>query len=874
MKRAFALSMAFSTLLSPLLGKPPAKPEAIALPPLTAKTFTLENGLQIIVQEDHSAPVASVQAWCRTGSIDEGARLGSGMSHILEHMLFKGTTTRGPAEIAQVIQDHGGYINAYTSYDRTVYWIDIPATGVPTALDILSDVMVNATLPEGEYIKEQEVIRREFAMGFDDPDRMAFYAMMSEAFRVHPYQHPVIGHMPIYNTLTREDVLAYYKARYAPNNIFFVVVGAVDAETVRDRIASHLKDVPRRPVEPVFVPAEPAQLGKRESHREFPTELTRLQLCWKTPDITHPDVPALDLLGVILGGGRSSRLYQELREKNPLAHSISAFCYTPRDPGLFAVEAVCDPDHREKLTAAILDIIAKIQKEGVTGEEVVRAKKQFIAAQLRQLTTTRGIASDLGSNFILTGNLDFSREYLSALDRTTPDDIRHVANAYLHDSALTLVSLNPPASTDATPTEKPGSEAGPVHKFTLKNGLRILVREDPRLPLVSAVAAFKAGLLAESPETNGISTLAAACLLKGTETRTAEKIANEIESVGGQINADSGNQSISLKVSAMRDDLALALTLIADVLANATYPEDAVTREKQAQIAAIKAEDEEPTSVARNLMRHSLFPGHPLGLRSTGTPETIGRIGRDELLAFHKKHLVAKNGVISIFGAIKAAEALKLAEQHFATLPPGEEAFTDLPDSPRPESAKTVEASLPKSQAILMFAFRGESLASPDREVVDLLDEASSDMSSRFFLKIREEMGLAYFVGSSQNPSLVPGPFVFYLGTDPKKLDEVRAAFWSEVSKLAAEGLTEAELARAKEKLVGQMQIRNQNNDTLAHVTALDELYGLGYDDYLKRPDRIRDVTLEDTRRVAKRLFADQPAITVQVRPQPATKSE
>ena len=306
---------------------------AITFPPNSARKWVLPNGLTIIVQEDHSAPVASVQAWCGTGSIDEDAHLGAGMSHILEHMLFKGTKTRPANAIAQAVQDVGGYINAYTSFDRTVYWIDVPKAGVSAALDILTDAMMNSTLPPEEYAKEQEVIRREFAMGFDDPDRVAGQLLFATAYQRHPYRLPVIGLLDVFNQLTQEQVMRYYKSRYVPNNFTFVVVGDVDAQEVQQQLADLFKDYPARSFQPLYIPPEPPQLGLREAHQEFATELTRLSLAWHIPEITHPDVPALDLLSTILGDGRSSRLYRRVREEAGLAFGVSAFSYTPGAPG-------------------------------------------------------------------------------------------------------------------------------------------------------------------------------------------------------------------------------------------------------------------------------------------------------------------------------------------------------------------------------------------------------------------------------------------------------------------------------------------------------------------------------------------------------------
>src|ERR1700731_3740312 len=247
----------------------------ITFPPSHAKKWVLPGGLTVIVQEDHSSPVASVQAWCGTGSIMEDERLGAGLSHILEHMLFKGTKTQSSNAIAQQIQDVGGYINAYTSFDRTVFWIDVPKEGVTRALNVLADAMMNSTLPPVEYQKEQEVIRREFAMGFDDPDRMAGQLMFATAYQRHPYRLPVIGQMEVYNQLTQEQGMQYYKSRYVPNNLTFIVVGDVDAEAVYRQLGDFFKDHPARSLTPVYIPSETPQLGRRVVHEEFATELTR-----------------------------------------------------------------------------------------------------------------------------------------------------------------------------------------------------------------------------------------------------------------------------------------------------------------------------------------------------------------------------------------------------------------------------------------------------------------------------------------------------------------------------------------------------------------------------------------------------------------------
>jgi len=835
----------------------------ITFPPSSAQKWVLPNGLPIIVQEDHSAPVASVQAWCATGSIDEDAHLGAGLSHILEHMLFKGTQTRSTNEIAQKIQDVGGYINAYTSFDRTVFWIDVPKDGVATALDVLADAMMNSTLPPEEYRKEQEVIRREFAMGMDDPDRMAGLLLFATAYQRHPYRFPVIGEIEIYNQLTQEQVMQYYKTRYVPNNLTFIVAGDVDAEKVRQQLTELFKPYPEQSLKPVFIPAEPPQLGLREVHQEFPTELTHLEFAWHIPEITNPDVPALDLLSTILGEGRSSRLYRRVREEAGLAFGISA----PGDPGLFGIDATLDPKKRDAAEQLVLRIIDEVKQAGVTAEELTKAKKISLSHHLGALTTMRGQASDIGSNWFLTRNLNFSRDYLDAVQKVTLDDIKRVAANYLTDTNLTLVSLNPKGSLAAKAEGPRVAEAAEIQKFELSNGLRLLVREDRRLPLVAMGAVFRGGLLAETTQDNGITRLMAKVLLKGTKTRTAEQIANQIEAVGGSISSDAGNNTFNVSLGVTKPDVKLGVELLSDVLLNATMPEKAIAREKEIQIAAIQQEEEQLTAVARNIMRQALFPRHPFALRANGSVESVQRLTQKDLLEFRDRYIAGKNGVIFVFGDVKAAEVKQLFEKALGGMKPGELALSDVHPAAPLSGTEAVESRKDKAQGVIMVGFRGASVSSPDRTVLDLIDEASSDLGSRFFVRIREQMGLAYYVGANQMQGLVPGLFAFYLGTDPQKIAPVKTALLDEIHKLANDGLTKEELARAKKKLIGQQEIANQSNDAFGYQCSLDEIYGLGFDFYKRLEHDVDAVTLDDIKRVAAKYFRDQPYVLATVRP-------
>jgi zinc protease len=841
--------------------------KAPSLPESKARVFTYENGLTLVVEEDRSAPVASVQAWCGTGSIHEGTLMGAGLSHILEHMLFKGTESRPPGAIASEVQNLGGYINAYTSFDRTVYWIDVPADGASKAVAILADATMNATLPEEEYTKEQEVIRREFAMGFDDPNRQSSQLMLNTVFTGSPLRHPVIGYLDVYNKLTRQDVLNYYKERYVPNNLTFVVTGDVDAEKIHEELGKLFESQPRRALQPVYVATEPLQLGRRDAHEEFPTELTRLSLAWRVPGLTNPDTPALDLLGEILGSGRSSILNADIREQKELAHSVSSGMLSMQNEGVFVIQAVTDPDKREAVEKESLEILEGIKSKGVTEAELDRARRGLLASQLHALTTSRGVASDLGSNWLLARNLNFSKQYLDAISKVTVADVKRVANEYLRPDRLSSTSINPPGSLAKDVKSAAESRSGQVQKFTLANGLRLLVREDPRLPLVSINAVFRGGLLAETKETNGITKLFTKALLKGTKSRTAAEIAEQIENTGGSISSDSGNNSFGVSVDVLQPDVSKGLEILADVLLNPTFPEREVSLEKQSLLAGIKAEDEQPTAVGRNLVREHLFGSHPYALRNAGAVESVTALTSGPLRAFHKEFVTANNGVISVFGDVKAGEVKALVEKYFAAMPAGELAFEHPPVPAPVTQSAPVSAHLDKQQGIVMLGFQSTVVDGPDRAALELINEASNDLGSRFFNRIREKMGLAYFVGAAHFYGLAPGAFIFYLGTDPKKVEPVTRELRDEVSLLAKEGLTEEELQKAKRKLLGAEAIRNQSNEALAATCAMDELMGTGFDDYTRRKEDLEKISLDDIRQVAAKYFRAASSVEATVVP-------
>ena len=850
-----------------------SEPE-LPLLPVGTKLTTLENGLTIITREDHSAPVVSAQAWCKAGSIDEGRWLGAGLSHMLEHMLFKGTTTRGAGRIDQEVQDAGGYMNAYTSFDRTVYYINVPNTGGDIAIDILCDIMRHATLPAEEVEKEKQVILREMDMNQDDPGRRASRRLFETAYTRSPYRYTVIGYPDIFNEVQREDLVAFYRERYAPNNIFFVIVGDIKREAVVARIQAAFAGARARPLPPQVLPQEPSQAGPREMVEEAPIEIGHFHVAWHIPDLRHADTPALDVLATLLGSGHSSRLFQEVREKQGLVLSADAWTYSPGNTGLLGMSAVLEPAQFIPARAALLQQIERMKQELVAPEELNKAVKQFTSATLATRRTMQGQAQDLGGNWLSASDLNFSERYLAAVRRITPDDLQRIARQYLTNENRTLYALLP---TGTSPKELQTVEVvseSPIQKFELPHGLRLLVKEDHRLPFVEFRAVFKGGVLAETPQNSGATLLLAKLLLKGTQSRTAEQIVTEIESLGGSIDSYGGNNSFGVNAQVLQADFHKGLDLLADVLLRSTLPESALERERQIQLANIRAQRDHLLTSASRAMRRVLFGQASYGLDAQGSEESVTRIQPADLHEIYQSLIRPNNCVLAIYGDVQTAAVRAAIDDVFGAWQPKTTPAEILHAQPTLDRRHRIVEHRDKKQAVIVIGFPGLDLHNPNRYGLELIQEALSDLGSRLFLRIRETLGLAYYVGAQNFLGIEPGYFAFYAGTAPEKVALVEFELLKEAESLRVGGLTPVELQRAKAKLIGQKKIARQDLGSYATTTALDELYGLGYQSCDTEDIRYETVTLEDIQRIARTYLTPERCIIALVRPPDSASSE
>lgn len=811
----------------------------------------LPNGLTLLVQASRAAPVAAVQVWVKTGSIHEGSRLGAGLSHFLEHMLFKGTARRAGRDISATVQAHGGNINAYTTFDRTVYHIDLPAAHTGLALDVLADMTLGSTLPADEFTKERDVILREIAMTRDDPDNRLWDALFSTTFREHPYRHPIIGHRDVFAALTRDELLAYYRERYVPDNMVVVVAGDVDAAAVLAEVERHFGAAPRTRLAPVFIPAEPAQLAPREAHRFEDVDLTRACLAWPVPGLTHDDAPALDLLAALLGRGDSSRLWQAVREKARLVHQIDAGCWNPGGQGLFTVTFTCEPKKRAAAAAAVHRELARAAARGFTAAEIKKAVRQTVVDEVNTRKTMGGLAARLGVAEVVAGDLRFGETWFKRLVSVSPAALRRVLRTWLVPHALSDLSLNPVAARPTAPAVVAGASGTPdFTEESLPNGARLLLQPDPRLPNLHLRLLCSGGPLHDPPGRRGACALLATMLTRDTKKRNAAEVAKFIEEVGGSFYPFSGNNSLGLAAEVLSDDAPRALELLGDALLAPAFTRESFDVERDAQAASLRERDDNVVELGRRLMREKFFGAHPLAVDAHGDAAGLAALTPADLAALWKKLGVASNVVLAVAGDFDPKKLVPKLRALLAKLPRGTVSVAGVADPGHATLSNVGDfvEQQPREQAVVFQAFPGPSVLGDDFYVGEVADELFSGMSSRLFERVREDKGLAYFVRSARVSGATAGMFYFYAGTAPGKESAVIAELDAEIARVSAGDIAPDELRRCQVRLTAASVMGRQTNSARAMQAGLAVLHGLSANDWKNYAARINGVTVADLR--------------------------
>ena len=831
---------------------------------------TLPNGLTVLATPNHAAPVVAVRVYVRTGSIYEGKYLGAGLSHLFEHTLFEGTEKRDKAAINDELQAIGGQSNAYTSYDVTAYHVTTAKPYFARATGILADMMRNSTFPEAEVKVQQGVIHNEMNLGEDNPQRAVSELFDQTAFRSHPARLPIIGYPSQFDALTRDDILDYYKTHYTPDNTIVSVAGDVDADQIFATVEKEFGDWPRGAAQTPVLATELPQNAPRRAVQQMAVNLTYLQMGWHTIPLQSPDLYALDTLSQILGGGDSSRLQLELSQRRNLVNSIGSYSATPNyDAGIFAVSATLPPENLAKVEAAVKEQVALIKRNGVTEAELARAKRQIVTAFAFGKEDVESLAEQAAYDELGTGDPNYSKRYVSNIEKVTAPQVKAMALKYLKDDGLTTAVVEP--KTQAKPTEIVAQQnenaISEPTLTTLPNGVKLIVRPNSLNPTVSIVVAGLGGLRLEPADKAGIASLTSALLTRGTQKRDAEQISELVDDLGGSLESFSGQNSWVVQSQWLQEDWKRGLNLIAESVLTPTFPADELAKVKEQTLTAIGAQEDDPMDAAALEMKRLYFGDHPYARPTSGLANTIAKLSRDDVAAYWKRELQPENTVIAVYGDVKPAEVQKLTTYLLGNF--------KAQGAPLPAPAKSVEPAQMRTKTIekagvtqtaMWYGFPAISVENPDRYAVDVLDAAMSGANlpgGRVYAKLRNAE-LVYVYHAYDALGLDPGVFVMYAATTKENAPKARAIIDEEIQNVRENLISPAELERAKTMMISQHAIGMQSNGDQALSAATDELYGLGYrysDDYT---DKINAVTLADVQRVAQKyLVPDHSALAI-----------
>ncbi|MBF0532806.1 MAG: insulinase family protein [Candidatus Omnitrophica bacterium] len=829
--------------------------------------YILNHGLTVLIDPMPSSETVAFQILVKTGSATEARFLGSGISHFVEHIVFKGTKTRGVGSASQEIQAAGGQINAATGKDYTNFTVTVPQEKYAVGLDVIADLVMNATIDPVEVEKEREVILNEMRLHNDDPESVLYDSAGANIFLAHPYRHPIIGYESLFRKISRDDLLAYYRERYTPGNMILAVAGRVDGDKILSLIKDTFKNFERGAAIVRAENDEPFPQSVRRVDRLFPTEISRVNLAFAGVKLLDPDLFALDLLAGILGQGRSSRLFLELYAKRHLVYSISAGNNTPVDRGAFEIYMNLEPAQTNEALRRVRETISALKREGVSEEELEKVKRQVLVEHIFGQQTAAGRAAAMAVDEAMTGDPDFGQHYTEAVKKVTRTDIKRAAEKYLNTDKMSVTVLAPLANA-ASKSDWGDQTVADFQKEVLPNGLTILIKEDHRLPITGMRLLMQAGLRAESKELNGISQLMALLWPKATDKFSVKALDAFIDSRGIDLSGFSGNNSMGLTVECLKADWSSAYDIFANLARRPAFPAEEMLKIRADMKAAIRQRDDDIAQRSILELRKILYPDSPLGLDPLGTPESLDRITRESLLALYRQYASPDNMVLVVYGDIQAKEVRQRLEKDFG-------AWRKKGSKKRIlfgavlETRREKEIRLPKQQAMVAVGFRGSTFYDADRYAAEVMAEIlAAPFEGRLFREIREKQGLAYSVGGGLTPGIEPGIIIFYALTAEAKQAAVKQGLLDEARKITQELVDAKELTRIKEYLKGSQQIALETTGAKSFNAGLDELYGLGYKNHQEYARRIDAVTAADVQAAAKKyLNPDQMAVVI-TRPQ------
>lgn len=912
----FAVSASQST---PLGAKPanaataPAKASAQPLSMGGVQEHHLDNGLTILTKEVHSAPVAYFSVWYKVGSVYEQVGQ-TGMSHLLEHMMFKGTKTRPPGSISALLQANGADFNANTFFDRTCYFETLASDRLDMAMQLESDRMVNSLFNEKEHQKEMTVVRSEYEGGENNPGSALSKAVRLAAFQINPYRWQTIGFRSDIENISRDEMYAYYQKYYVPNNAVVVMVGDFNTNAALAKVQKYFGGIPRKPITSHFITPEPQQEGERRVVVRRAGTSPQVEIAYHIPAFGTPDRYALDVLEGALSSGRTSRLFNDMVQTG-LASSAAAYDYGLRRPDLLFLDATAQPGKTNaQLEKALLAEVQKLQATPISGEELKRIINLSEASYIYSHDSVENQGSELGENAV-RGDWRYGENYIAKLRRVTPADVQRVARKYLVQRNRTVgyfepvvsktgagvapsappttapslkaairpsdASTNLPALTSQKtvtlanaqmrPAAKPRSASAPAKstRVVLTNGLTVVVQENHANPTVALSGALlSAGGIFDPPTKPGLASFTASQLSRGTSTRSFLDIARTLENVGASVEIGGGDEYATIGGRSLSRDFNTMVSVLADELRHPSFPADELEKARQQTLAGLEEARQDTGTLGQIAFTNALYPvGHPYHTPTIDEQEAVTKsLTRQDLVNFHANHYAPNRLVLTIVGDVNTPQVIATLNKYFGdwAKKPGLPAIS-IPDvsatAGKASAANLVKPIIipvpDKAQTDVIYGYPGH-LKRSDRDfypvvIMNTILGGGGGLSSRLAVNVRDKMGLVYGIYAGTAATLGDGPFTVSFGSNPQNVDKAVAETRRQIALARTQGFTADEVAKAISYITGSYAVTLSTNSAVAGQLLVAQIYGLGPDYIQKRNSYYKAVTPAQVNAAAKK---------------------
>ena len=904
MKRALILSASIAAMM--LAGAPAALAQsprpaasATAVKPIDYTVRTLPNGLKVYAVRDTSTPNVAVQVWYGVGSKDD-PRGRSGFAHLFEHLMFKQTRHLANEQFDRLTEDVGGFNNASTNDDYTDYFEVVPANHLERILWAEAERMSNLVIDEQVFKSERDVVKEELRQRvLAQPYGKLFYLLFPQiSYDRSPYGRPGIGSIEELDAATVDDVRAFHATYYRPDNASLFVVGNFDPAQLDAWIARYFAPIarPSTPLPRVTVTEPPRAAPKTWTVYEPNTPLPAVLISYPMPAANSPDIPALLVADAILSKGESSRLYQSLVYEQQLAQEAFTFASPSQQPGAMAVAAILAGGKTvEEGERALRAEVGKLSSAPVTAAELAEAKNQLITDALKERETADGKARALARAAVMDGDPAQANRLIGQIQAVTVADVQRVAKKYLVDERRAVIRYLPdtdkpadartyatastvvdaPLATPAdirivTPApeaerQRPPTPGQPIaikptapSERRLANGLRVVVAPDRDLPLVSANLVIGSGSAHDTNRESGIAAMTAALVTKGTASRSATEIAQQMEALGGELGGGATYDGSTLSMSVKADQLVPAMDIFADVARNPAFAAEELERQRRQSLDDLEVAMSDPAALAAFAAARAVYGGQPYGAPVGGTPSTLATITTADVTEFHRKSWRPQDSTLVLTGDLSPEQGFALAERMFGDWRGVEVIETVDPNAPAsPTGPRVIVIDLPKSgQAAVAVTRTG--LARKDERYYPALvanNLLGGGYSSRLNQEIRIKRGLSYGARSSLGFRREVGPLVASTQTKNESAVEVVDLILAEMKRVGTEPAAREELAARQAVVIGSFGRSLETTEDYGGLLAGLALYEVDLGEVGRYVDRVQAVTPDQVRVVGAEVF-------------------